>query len=95
VPFSIYDRQEPAEPLRLTLGNGHTLRCDWLTSGLVAGGADQIVLRVFSREDALALLSDPAMVRAARRFALNLARMGKTPYGRYHCWDLADRLVEP
>ena len=95
VPFSIYDRQEPPEPLRLTLGTGQTIACDWLTSSLVAGGADQIVLRVFSQKDALALLSDPAMIRAARRFALNLARLGRTPYGRYHCWDLADRLVEP
>ena len=94
VPFSIYDRQEPEEPLRLTLSTGHTLACDWLKSGLVAGGVDQIILRVFSRDDALALLDDPQMIRAARIFALNLARMGKTPFGRYHCFDLADRLVE-
>lgn len=67
---------------------------DWMRSPMVAGGSDQVVLRVFDTEGALKLLRDPAMVRAARLFALNLARMGKTPFGRYHCFDLADRLVE-
>ena len=85
----------PPQPIPLALANGRTTQAQWRRSGMVAGGADQIALLVFTLHDALTLLNDDAMIRAARIFALNLARMGRTPYARYHCFDLADRLVEP
>lgn len=84
----------PHEPVPLVLTNGRTIQAQWRRSGMVAGGADQIALLVFRMDDAVTLLNDEGMIRAARLFALNLARMGRTPYARYHCFDLADRLVE-
>ena len=84
----------PQEPVPLALANGRIVQARWRRSVMVAGGADQIALIVYTQDDALALLNDHAMLRAARIFALNLARMGRTPYARYHCFDLADRLVE-
>ncbi len=94
LPFSIYVDEAPPEPQEFRLQSGDAIICDWRPSPLVKGGADQVVLRVTDPDQALMLLNDPNMIRAARIFALNLARMGKTPFNRYHCFDLADQFVE-
>jgi len=59
------------------------------------GGQDQLNLEVEGYDAAMALLNDPAIQRAVRSFNLRLMRKGATPYGRYHCFDLADRMFEP
>jgi hypothetical protein len=57
------------------------------------GGADQVNLRV-ALEEAEAFLADPVVLQAIRLFNLRLMKKGPCVYGRYHCMDLADRLVE-
>ncbi|MDX1994455.1 MAG: hypothetical protein SF029_18880 [bacterium] len=58
------------------------------------GGQDQINLQLDgSIEAALNVLHEPTILYAIRRFNLNLMRKGLNIYYKYHCFDLADRLV--
>jgi hypothetical protein len=59
------------------------------------GGQDQINLFTESINDAVALLSDGAVIKSARLFNMRLMRKGPCAYSRYHCFELADRLVAP
>lgn len=78
-------------------------RQDWLDfdedSGYESGGSD--VLRLYVNDDSrmLELLApedgDVGVVRAARRLNRMLMRKGPTLQWRWHCFDLADQLVEP
>lgn len=57
------------------------------------GGQDQINLILHSPVGAVNLLEDDRIVAAMRLFNLRLMRKGPCVYSRYHCFSLADRLV--
>jgi hypothetical protein len=56
------------------------------------GGPDQVQL-IGSLSRALWLLKREPFVRAARRMNLRLMRKRASPYGRYHCFAFADRVL--
>ena len=58
------------------------------------GGQDQMAVEVTRAADAVALLADERVTRAIRELNLRLCRKGPCAYGRYHCLDLADHLVD-
>jgi hypothetical protein len=57
------------------------------------GGQDQINLVTEGEELALEMLNDKAVLAAVRLFNLRLMQKGPCTYNRYHCFDLADRLI--
>lgn len=57
------------------------------------GGHDQINI-VIPIEDAARFLDEPAVQASIRLFNLRLMRKGPCIYGRYHCLDLADHLID-
>lgn len=57
------------------------------------GGQDQINLVVESLIEAKKLIQDARVLKAVRSFNLKLMRKGGCAYGRYHCLDLADKLI--
>jgi len=57
------------------------------------GGHDQLHLEIEGAEFALRLLEDTGIRRAIRLFNLRLMQKGPCAYSRYHCMDLADRLI--
>lgn len=59
------------------------------------GGHDQLHLEIEGAENALNLLQDTDIIKAIRLFNLRLMKKGACAYSRYHCMDLADRLLEP
>lgn len=67
----------------------HTIELDNL---LIPGGQDQTNLYVVDSEIDR-FLDNPAVLKAIRTFNLRLMRKGPCAYGRYHCLDLADRLL--
>ncbi|MBA2376824.1 MAG: GIY-YIG nuclease family protein, partial [Rubrobacter sp.] len=57
------------------------------------GGEDQ--LNFYIRADEVeSFVTDPEVLPAIREFNLRLMRRGPCIYGRYHCMDLVDRLLE-
>lgn len=90
----------PREPLRRASGPllwRLRRRYGWLSvlpSSLVQGDRKQVNIVVGGAEKAKQLLEDRKVLAAARRFNLRLMRMGPAANGhRYHCLDLADRLL--
>jgi hypothetical protein len=57
------------------------------------GGQDQMNLVTQDLAGARALLRDRNVIRAIRLFNLRLMIKGPCAYSRYHCFELADRLV--
>lgn len=57
------------------------------------GGSDQINL-VSPLADAQTFISDPEVLPAIRLFNLRLMKKGPCNFARYHCMDLADKLVD-
>ena len=57
------------------------------------GGQDQINI-VVPIKDSLRFLSEPAVQAGIRLFNLRLMKKGPCIYGRYHCLDLGDLLVD-
>lgn len=57
------------------------------------GGQDQINLSLEDPQQALALMDDADIVKSIRLFNLRLMKKGACMYSRYHCMDLADRLI--
>ena len=57
------------------------------------GGSDQVNL-VLSLAGAQTFISDPEVLSAIRLFNLRLMKKGPCNFARYHCMDLADRLVD-
>ncbi|ASJ72794.1 hypothetical protein [Granulosicoccus antarcticus] len=57
------------------------------------GGSDQVHLEVQGYEAACQLLKDPTVLTAIRLFNLRLIKKGLCNNRRYHCMDLADRLL--
>ncbi len=58
------------------------------------GGQDQFKLTSYGAGNTLRLLNDPSILAAMRVFNLRLMRKGACNFGRNHCLDLADRLVD-
>ncbi|MBX7105112.1 MAG: hypothetical protein K1X57_13585 [Gemmataceae bacterium] len=58
------------------------------------GGPDQFRVHVTGEEAASQLLANQTVVDAIRLLNLRLMRKGPTTHGRFHCFDLADRLLE-
>jgi hypothetical protein len=56
------------------------------------GGQDQAMLIVEAGE-AFKLVRHPVFAKAARRMNLRLMRKSPTPYGNFHCFALADRIL--
>jgi len=87
-------------PLEKALGNREspllkrhpTLR--YIDHRYVPGGQDQTNYEVRGARAARELLADEDVVRGIRLFNLRLMQKGPCTYGRYHCMDLADRLVD-
>lgn len=57
------------------------------------GGSDQVNL-VLPLADAQIFISDPEVLPAIRLFNLRLVKKGPCNFARYHCMDLADKLVD-
>ena len=58
------------------------------------GGPDQVRLGIAGSKSALSLLKRPEIVYSIRLFNLRLMRKGPNTFNRYHCLDLADKLVD-
>jgi hypothetical protein len=58
------------------------------------GGQDQVNVYVEELGNVLNVLHNPYILEAIRLFNLRLMRKGANWYYRYHCFDLADRLLE-
>ena len=57
------------------------------------GGVDQINLQI-PLAAAQAFIIDPDVLPSIRLFNLRLMKKGPCNFGRYHCMDLADRLIQ-
>jgi hypothetical protein len=57
------------------------------------GGYDQTSLEIRGTQAVLRFLHDPILLHAIRVFNMRLMKKGACNYNRYHCFDLADRLV--
>lgn len=57
------------------------------------GGPDQVAFTL-PVADARPFLSDPVVLPAIRLFNMRLMKKGPCNFARYHCMDLADRLVD-
>lgn len=58
------------------------------------GGEDQCNLVVGSYETASNILNNEQIQNAIKKFNINLMRKGVCQYSRYHCFDLADEIIE-
>ena len=58
------------------------------------GGQDQINFSVIGCKDMLDLIHDTEIQKAMRLFNLRLMRQGPCISSQFHCFDLADNLVE-
>ncbi len=93
---SIYLARSPLERifgdgLYMLLEEYPTLEIDDQLYG--PGGQDQIHLTIKSLRHAQSLLLEREVVRAIRLFNLRLMKKGPCTFGRYHCLDLADKLI--
>ncbi len=57
------------------------------------GGSDQIHLVSFDLDETWRLLENDTFIKAIKLFNLRLMRRGPCTFNRYHCFDLADRLI--
>ncbi len=57
------------------------------------GGHDQINLVIQGNESTEIFLQQSAVILAIRLFNMRLMKKGACVYSRYHCFDLADRLL--
>jgi hypothetical protein len=69
-----------------------TLRC--FDHRYAPGGQDQTKFEIKGARAAEELLADEDVLQGIRVFNLRLMKKGPCAYGRYHCMDLADRLVD-
>jgi hypothetical protein len=68
--------------------------CEITDHKYVPGGDDQINLIFKGTSSALSALQDVRIQKAIRKFNLGLTRKGLCQYGRYHCFELADKILE-
>lgn len=59
------------------------------------GGHDQMHLHITGKSEIEGFLREDAVARAMRLFNLRLMKKGPSVYGRYHCLELADRILSP
>ncbi|MCZ7544068.1 MAG: hypothetical protein M5R40_11310 [Anaerolineae bacterium] len=64
------------------------------SSPLKAGGQDQVFVSVAGWNNAMVLTGIPYFLTAVRKFNRSLMKKGPCSSGRYHCMDLADRLID-
>ena len=57
------------------------------------GGHDQMHLKVLGLGEVARFLEQKAVIATIRLFNLRLMKKGASVYGRYHCLDLADKLL--
>ena len=57
------------------------------------GGEDQTDFEIRGARAAKELLADEDVLRGIQLFNLRLMQKGPSNFGRYHCMDLADRLL--
>ncbi|NTV14339.1 MAG: GIY-YIG nuclease family protein [Desulfobulbaceae bacterium] len=57
------------------------------------GGHDQLNIEIEGIESAMQLLEDPDITKAIRLFNLRLMKKGPCAFSRFHCMDLADRIL--
>jgi hypothetical protein len=62
----------------------------WDESPYVAGGVDQVSLFCRNTTVASALIAEPDVAAAIRHLNATLARRGSTPFGKSHCYQMAD-----
>lgn len=67
--------------------------CEITDHKYVPGGDDQINLVFKTSQCALTALQNTGIQEAIRKFNLGLMRKGRCQYGRYHCFDLADKML--
>ena len=58
------------------------------------GGQDQTSFEIGGVQTAKKLITDEDVLPGIRLLNLRLMKKGPCPYGRYHCMDLADRLMD-
>ncbi len=63
-------------------------------SKLSKGGQDQVFVEVNDLEFAHQLLQDSYMIEAMRLFNLGLVQKSPCPWGKNHCFELANELIE-
>lgn len=80
-PFTLF---EPYADMEVFLTN----------SPLVKGGEDQVWVIVEGSTNVLRLMRDDYLLAAVRLFNFGLVQKGPCPWGKNHCLDLADKLVE-
>jgi hypothetical protein len=91
--FSWHLAQSPIKEVIDRLRKQYSLTC--FDHQYKAGGTDQLNVEIRgSVGDALALLDEPKIVLAIRRFNLALLRKGPSINSLYHCMDLADLLLQ-
>ncbi len=78
----------------LTFENYPEMEVDISNSGLSKGGVDQVLIGVSGLENAHYWIHDTYMMTAVRMFNLGLVQKGPCLWGKNHCFELADRLVE-
>jgi hypothetical protein len=66
---------------------------DEVQSRYVPGGADQASL-TFHLNELAEVLEEPAALQAARMLNVRLMRKGKCNFGRSHCLELADQILD-
>ena len=85
------------QPLRRLVSETFNRSTPYYTdyAGLIQGGQDQVFIDVKDTENALKFLQkNPKVILAFRRFNLGLMQKSPCPWGRFHCLDLADQLVQ-
>ncbi len=91
IPKTLETRWKINNYIRIILNGSNTVSG---SSSLIAGGLDQVFVEARGLNAANQILSDERMIKAFRHFNLGLVRKSPCPWGRNHCLDLADRLVE-
>ena len=97
--FSIYVAKSPIEKDSKLKNMLHSVRLAWRGAWPTKhqykpGGQDQVNFSVFGCNDMLDLIHNPEMLKAMRLFNLRLMRRGPCISSQFHCFDLADKLVE-
>jgi hypothetical protein len=63
-------------------------------SNMKKGAQDQVFVVVEGAANALLMMKDEYMIAVERVFNLGLVQKGPCPWGRNHCLDLADQLID-
>jgi hypothetical protein len=93
-----YAWQVAKSPLRAKLKNPlqriKWRKLDFIDFVYPSGGPDQIRLEITGADVAKTVIQDKEIQKAIRLLNLRLVRKAPCIFGRYHCLDLADKLLE-